>query len=60
VQERDLRKLVIRYNDNWKKVTYDTIVNGRIEYGMPKWGGILPEKEIEDIIRFLDEQVVKK
>jgi hypothetical protein len=27
---------------------------------MPKWGGILPEKEIEDIIRFLDEQVVKK
>lgn len=60
VQERDLRKLVIRYNENWKKVTYDTIVNGRIEYGMPKWGGILPEKEIEDIIRFLDEQVVKK
>ncbi len=60
VQERDLRKLVIRYNDNWKKMTYDTIVNGRIEYGMPKWGGILPENEIQDIIRFLDEQVVRK
>jgi len=60
VQERDLRKLVIRYSDNWKKVTYDTIVNGRIEYGMPKWGGILQEKEIENIIQFLDEQVVKK
>ena len=59
-QERDLRKLVVRYGDNWKKVTYDTITKGRIEYGMPVWGGILPENEIQDIIRFLDEQVVKK
>jgi len=60
VQERDLRKLVIRYGDNWKQVTYDTITKGRIEYGMPVWGGILPDHEIRDIIRFLDEQVVKK
>jgi mono/diheme cytochrome c family protein len=60
VQERDLRKLMIRYGDNWKKVTYDTITKGRIEYGMPVWGGILPDAEIQDIIRFLDEQVVKK
>ena len=59
-QERDLRKLMIRYGDNWKQVTYDTITKGRIEYGMPVWGGILPENEIRDIIRFLDEQVVKK
>ena len=59
-QERDLRKLAVRYGDNWKKVTYDTITKGRIEYGMPVWGGILPENEIQDIIRFLDEQVVKK
>ena len=60
VQERDLRKLMTRYGDNWKKVTYDTITKGRIEYGMPVWGGILPDNEIQDIIRFLDEQVVKK
>jgi hypothetical protein len=60
VQERDLRKLVIRYGDNWKQVTYDTITKGRIEYGMPVWGGILPDHEIRDFIRFLDEQVVKK
>ena len=60
VQERDLRKLKVRYGEEWKKVTYDTITKGRIEYGMPVWGGILPENEIQDIIRFLDEQVVKK
>ena len=60
VQERDLRKLKVRYGEEWKKVTYDTITKGRIEYGMPVWGGILPEGEIQDIIRFLDEQVVKK
>lgn len=60
VQERDLRKLKIRYGDDWKKVTYDTITKGRTEYGMPVWGGILPDQEIKDIIRFLDEQVVKK
>ena len=60
VQERDLRKLKIRYGEEWKKVTYDTITKGRIEYGMPVWGGILPEQEIQDIIRFLDEQVVRK
>lgn len=60
VQERDLRKLKIRYGEEWKKVTYDTITKGRIEYGMPVWGGILPENEIQDILRFLDEQVVKK
>lgn len=60
VQERDLRKLKIRYGDDWKKVTYETITKGRIEYGMPVWGGILPDHEIQDIIRFLDEQVVRK
>ena len=60
VQERDLRKLKVRYGEEWKKVTYDTITKGRIEYGMPVWGGILPDHEIQDIIRFLDEQVVKK
>ncbi len=60
VQECDLRKLKVRYGDDWKKVTYDTITKGRIEYGMPVWGGILPEHEIQDILRFLDEQVVKK
>jgi mono/diheme cytochrome c family protein len=60
VQERDLRKLKIRYGEEWKTVTYNTITKGRAEYGMPVWGGILPEQEIQDIIKFLDAEVVRK
>ena len=60
VQERDLRKLKIRYGEEWKTVTYNTITKGRAEFGMPVWGGILPEQEIQDIIKFLDAEVVRK
>ena len=60
VQERDLRKLKIRYGEEWKTVTYNTITKGRAEYGMPVWGGIRPEQEIQDIIKFLDAEVVRK
>lgn len=53
VQERDLRKLSMRYKENWKDVAYTTITKGRPDLGMPTWGGIIPEDEIKSIIEFL-------
>ena len=53
VSERDLRKLSMRYKDEWKSVAYTTITQGRPELGMPTWGGILPDEEIKAIIEFL-------
>ena len=53
VSERDLRKLSKRYKDEWKEVAYTTITKGRSDYGMPTWGGILPDEEIKAIIEFL-------
>ncbi len=53
VQERDLRKLKLRYKDEWKDVAFTTITKGRPDLGMPTWGGILPDDEIKSIIEFL-------
>jgi mono/diheme cytochrome c family protein len=53
VQERDLRKLTIRYKDEWKDVALTTISKGRPDYGMPAWNGIIPDEEIKSIIEFL-------
>jgi ABC-type amino acid transport substrate-binding protein/mono/diheme cytochrome c family protein len=53
VQERDLRKLTIRYKDEWKDVAYNTITKGRPNYGMPAWNGIIPDEEIKSLIDFL-------
>ena len=53
VQERDLRKLTIRYKDEWKDVAYNTISKGRPDYGMPAWNGIIPDEEIKSLIEFL-------
>jgi ABC-type amino acid transport substrate-binding protein/mono/diheme cytochrome c family protein len=53
VQERDLRKLTIRYKDQWKDVAYNTISKGRPDYGMPAWNGIIPDEEIKSLIEFL-------
>ena len=53
VQERDLRKLTIRYKDEWKDVAFTTITNGRPDLGMPKWSGIIPDEEIKSLIDFL-------
>ena len=53
VSERDLRKLSMRYQDEWKNVAYTTITKGRPDLGMPTWGGILPDEEIKSIIEFL-------
>ena len=53
VSERDLRKLSMRYKDEWKTVAFNTITKGRPDLGMPTWGGILPDEEIKSIIEFL-------
>ena len=53
VSERDLRKLSIRYKEEWKDVAYTTITKGRPDLGMPTWGGVLPDEEIKSIISFL-------
>jgi mono/diheme cytochrome c family protein len=53
ISERDLRKLSMRYKEEWKSVTYSTIVKGRPDLGMPTWDGILPDHEIKAIVEFL-------
>jgi mono/diheme cytochrome c family protein len=53
VQERDLRKLTLRYKDEWKDVAFTTITKGRPDLGMPTWSGIIPDEEIKSIIEFL-------
>ena len=53
VQERDLRKLTMRYKDEWKDVAFTTITKGRPDLGMPSWNGIIPDEEIKSLIEFL-------
>ena len=53
ISERDLRKLSMRYKEEWKSVTYSTITKGRPDLGMPTWDGILPDNEIKAIVEFL-------
>jgi ABC-type amino acid transport substrate-binding protein/mono/diheme cytochrome c family protein len=53
VMERDLRKLTIRYKDEWKDVAFTTITKGRPDLGMPTWSGIIPDEEIKSLIDFL-------
>ena len=53
ISERDLRKLSMRYKEEWKSVTYTTITKGRPDLGMPTWDGILPDNEIKAIVEFL-------
>jgi mono/diheme cytochrome c family protein len=53
ISERDLRKLSMRYQNEWKDVAYTTITKGRPDLGMPTWAGILPDEEIRAIIEFL-------
>ena len=53
VMERDLRKLTIRYKEEWKDVAFTTITKGRPDLGMPTWSGIIPDEEIKSIIDFL-------
>jgi len=57
-QERDLRKLKIRYADKWQEVALTTITKGRPDMGMPTWGGTISDDDIKRIISFL--QTIQK
>jgi mxaJ protein len=54
IVERDLRRQHTRYQDKWKEVTAATIKSGRPDAGMPTWRDILTEKQIQEIISFLE------
>ncbi|MGB7183530.1 MAG: transporter substrate-binding domain-containing protein [Burkholderiaceae bacterium] len=53
IRARDLRRIRKRHYDDWLEVTRTTINNGLPDYGMPKWGGVMPEKNINLVIEFL-------
>ena len=52
--ERNLRRLRARYGDDTQNVFHATVVNGRVDKGMPVWGGILDEKTITQIYGYLE------
>jgi polar amino acid transport system substrate-binding protein len=54
VSERDLRRQKRRYQDKWQEVTMATIKAGRPDAGMPTWKDILTEKQIAEVIVFLE------
>ncbi len=51
--ERNLRHLRLRYGDDMWNVFHATVTHGRLEKGMPVWGGILDEHTIERIYSYL-------
>jgi ABC-type amino acid transport substrate-binding protein len=53
IRERDLRRLKSRYEDKWFEVAQTTVRNGRPDKGMPTWGGVLKDAEIEQVLAFL-------
>jgi polar amino acid transport system substrate-binding protein len=52
VRERDVRYLKIRYGDKWQETAMTTIKNGRPDNGMPTWGQILKESDVQQIVSF--------
>jgi mono/diheme cytochrome c family protein len=50
---RDLRRLTIRYGDDAIAVFWTTVHTGRMEKGMPVWGGVLPDDKLWRIFTFL-------
>jgi polar amino acid transport system substrate-binding protein len=53
LRERDLRRLKLRYDENWREVALTTIKNGRSDKGMPTWKDALSDAEIQDVMAFL-------
>jgi polar amino acid transport system substrate-binding protein len=54
LQERNLRRVKARYDAKWKETTIATIKNGRSDAGMPPWKDIYGEKEIGELISFIE------
>lgn len=53
ISERDLRRLKLRYKDNWRDTAIKTIKNGRPDLGMPAWQTSYNDKQIEELLAFL-------
>jgi polar amino acid transport system substrate-binding protein len=54
LQERNLRRVKARYDAKWKETTIATIKNGRSDAGMPPWKDVYGEKEIGELISFIE------
>lgn len=50
---RDLRRLRIRYGDDATSVFWTTVHKGRMEKGMPVWGGVLEDDKLWRIYTYL-------
>lgn len=53
ISERDLRRLKLRYKDDWNNVALKTIREGRLDQGMPAWKGTYTEQQIQELMGFL-------
>jgi polar amino acid transport system substrate-binding protein len=53
VRERDVRFLKARYSEKWEETAGATILEGRVNNGMPVWKEILKPGELEQIVGFL-------
>lgn len=54
VPERDLRRLKLRYGNDWREVAAATIKNGRPANGMPPWKDLLDDGRVGSLLSFLE------
>jgi polar amino acid transport system substrate-binding protein len=54
IPERNLRRVKARYDAKWKDMAVTTIKNGRSDAGMPPWKDIFGEKEIGELMSFIE------
>jgi polar amino acid transport system substrate-binding protein len=54
ISERNLRRVKARYDAKWKETAIATIKNGRNDAGMPPWKDILGEKELGELMSFIE------
>ncbi len=59
ISERDLRRLKLRYKDEWRNTAIKTIKEGRSDLGMPAWKDTYNDKQIEELIAFLATTIQK-
>lgn len=52
-RRRDLRRLNRRYGDQASSVYYETVINGRLDLGMPVWRGVLTDDVLWRIFTYL-------
>jgi polar amino acid transport system substrate-binding protein len=53
ISERNLRHLQLRYGDHMAETFHTTVLQGRLEKGMPTWAGTLDEDTIWKIYTYL-------